>query len=144
MKGERTSTRVKRMARLALDTVAKMRSVQKIGLRHRWTKLSRARAATEWPGRSRKRWTTVPDPTPRHQKAREVANWKRSKVGRATMRLRRRPKPKKKPAAAIRQEIEEAKGLRDLRKKFLRSDVSYGDCPLCTLLLAGADCRCPF
>ncbi len=47
--------------------------------------------------------------------------------------------------ATIRQEIEEAKGLRNERKNFLRrGDIWPGGCPFHDLELAESGCRCPF
>ena len=123
-----------------------------VGLRHRWGSHQGARVASEWPGRSRKR--SFRDQTPPEQKARELANWKRSKVGRRELRRRRRHQserpdhsvfPVKRPGKEIRQEIEEAKHLRNERQNFLRhGELWPGGCPFHDLALAEAGCRCPF
>ena len=139
------ATRAGKAVVLLADSIPRLRREQTIGQRSRRGALKGARYVRWKPNRSRNRWATVPDPTPRHQKEREVANWKRSKVGRATLKRRRRPKPTKTLAATIRQGLEEARTLRDDRKTFLRRhNLRDGSCPLCDLELVEYGCRCPF
>ena len=142
----------------ALDTVKRYRSATIRGIRDQRRRLSRS--STQWNGKA---WVNMPG-TARYvgwspgrsrgrayaekvstgEVERRLANWQRSKVGRAFLRRRREGRyPTVQSAEAIREAVEEKRHLTALRRAAKRGTLDQELCPFHDLGMEFIDCKCP-
>ena len=147
----------------ALDTVKRYRSATIHGIRAQRKRLSRSSSywnGSAWvkmagtaryvgwnPGRSRRR--AYAEKASAGEVERRLANWQRSKVGRAFLRRRREGRyPTVQSAEAIREAVEEKRRFTNLRRGYRRGILSLLDPTVCPDHDLGLDvpiehCICP-
>ena len=103
---------------------------------------ARSRAADPKRRRRRQRGLLRLHRKPTAEQLRAVENWKRSKVGRAEMRRRRRDAPTIQSAEAISDAILERKQLTALRRAYRRGTLEDLLCPTHDMGMESVPCTC--